>query len=188
MQLVANDWIEPTYDSVANLTFQPPTPSRNDTTDGFFQTFRIGVCRPSHTPLLTPHTPHFSQVGGVCAEKFTPQASYWCSNDSQGGGPGPYYGTAPLTQKAYMGIAPDAPPPTAPLGLVADSSVLPNSPYSNPRGALVHSWRQDRWFSWIFGVGNSTASDSANPSRYLFDQGGHQGSRGGKRGQVVLTL
>jgi hypothetical protein len=82
-----------------------------------------------------------------------------------------------------MGVARNAPPQTAPLGLVADSSVLPNSPYSNPRGALVHSWRQDRWFSWIFGVGNSTASDTANPSRYLFDQGGHQGSRGGKRGQ-----
>jgi hypothetical protein len=86
-------------------------------------------------------------------------------------------------QKASMGVARDAPPPTAPLGLVADSSVLPNSPYSNPRGALVHSWRQDRWFSWIFGVGNSAASDTANASRYLFDQGGHQGSRGGKRGQ-----
>ena len=74
MQLVANDWIEPTYDSVANFTFQPPTPSRNDTTDGFFQTFRIGVCHQSQTPHLTPHTAHLTLLSGgrrVCRKVHT---------------------------------------------------------------------------------------------------------------------
>ena len=67
--------------------------------------------------------------------------------------------------------------------MVAGSGVLPNSPYKQPQGALVHSWRQDRWFSWIFGVGGAATADARGTTRYSFDAGGHQGSRGGKRGQ-----
>jgi hypothetical protein len=53
LQLIADDWVEPTYESVANFTFQPPSPFRNDTTDGFFQTFRIGVRRAPHVACHT---------------------------------------------------------------------------------------------------------------------------------------
>ena len=66
--------------------------------------------------------------------------------------------------------------------MVASSSVLPNSPYKSAQGAVVHSWRQDRWFSWIFGVGDASA-DKLGATQYNFNEGGHQGSRGGKRGQ-----
>ena len=58
LQLIADDWVEPTYDSVANFTFQPASPFRNDTTDGFFQTFRIGV---GHTSHVTRHTSHVTR-------------------------------------------------------------------------------------------------------------------------------
>ncbi len=67
--------------------------------------------------------------------------------------------------------------------MVAGSSVLPNSPYKNARGALVHTWREDRWFSWIFGVGDSAVADERDSTKFGFNVGGHQGSRGGKRGQ-----
>ena len=67
--------------------------------------------------------------------------------------------------------------------MVAGSSVLPNSPYKSSNGAVVHTWRQDRWFSWIFGVGGSSAAGDDDATRYNFNEGGHQGSRGGKRGQ-----
>jgi hypothetical protein len=60
---------------------------------------------------------------------------------------------------------------------------------------------QDRWFSWVFGVGSAVEhSDGPSvynppltllllfrikscPCSYPFDSGGHQGSRGGRRGQ-----
>jgi hypothetical protein len=68
--------------------------------------------------------------------------------------------------------------------VLASKRVLPNSPYSSPQGALVHTWREARWFSWIFGVGNSTSAIGGDDaSVYYFNAGGHQGSRGGKRGQ-----
>ena len=69
--------------------------------------------------------------------RFTPKASYWCSKDSQGGGPGPY---------------------SAPVGMVVTNSneSLPHTPYgsgavwaSAGSGALVHTWRSGRWFSWV---------------------------------------
>lgn len=67
--------------------------------------------------------------------------------------------------------------------MTAGSGVLPNSPYNRTQGALVHTWREDRWFSWIFGVGEATAADNGGAMQYKFNEGGHQGSRGGKRGQ-----
>ena len=41
----------------ANYTFEPSTPVRKDSAQGFFQKFKLGV-------------------GGDCAMRFTPQASY----------------------------------------------------------------------------------------------------------------
>jgi hypothetical protein len=59
-QLIADDWMQPTYDSVANYTFQPAQPSRNDTVDGIFDTFRLGVY-----PALHCHRSEF--VLKLCA-------------------------------------------------------------------------------------------------------------------------
>jgi hypothetical protein len=133
----------------ADYTFNPATPLRNDTIDGFFQTFKIGV-------------------GGNCSFRFTPQASYWCSDNSQGGGPGPY---------------------SAPVGMKVSNAAtsLPHTPYSAGAGAtaLIHSWRAGRWFSWVFQ--SSSASYDAGSGSTVFNfsltVGGNQGSRGGDAGQ-----
>jgi hypothetical protein len=145
MQLVAKKWVAQPMPKTADYTFQPAEPFRNDTAQNFFQYFKLGV-------------------GGPCAQRFTPQASYWCSNSSQGGGPGPY---------------------SAPVGLVADSTTLPHSPYSGDvTRAQVHSWRAGRWFSWVFAV-NGSSVDGSNTTTLSFslEKGGNQGSRGGDAGQ-----
>jgi hypothetical protein len=66
MQIVADSWTKQPFPKTPDSTFNPPTPSRNDSAQGFFQTFRLGV-------------------GGPCASRFTPAASYWCGDGSQGG-------------------------------------------------------------------------------------------------------
>lgn len=119
----------------ADYTFNPPEPFRNDSAQGYFQTFKLGV-------------------GGPCAFRFTPQAAYWCANNSQGGGPGPY---------------------EAPVGMVVSNSPdsLPHTPYINDISrAVVHSWRAGRWFSWAFLVDSQNYDDTTKETffnfRYLF--------------------
>jgi hypothetical protein len=151
MQIVANGWTRQPFNKSAFYTFSPATPVRNDSTDNFFQTFRIGV-------------------GGPCASRFTPQASYWCSEDppSQGGGPGPY---------------------SAPVGMTISnaSTSLPHTPYGPLAGstALIHSWRAGRWFSWVFQSESATFDQSSGQTVFDFSVtvGGNQGSRGGDSGQ-----
>jgi hypothetical protein len=121
-QVEASHWTPQTavdWTKDANYTVQLP-PQRDDAApDGhgvaYFTTPRLGV-------------------GGDCARRFTPAASYWCANYTQGGGPGPY---------------------SAPVGMTVSSAneSLPHTPYkSDVSRALVHSWRAGRWFSWVFGV------------------------------------
>jgi hypothetical protein len=152
MQIVANGWTKQPFNKSAFYTFSPATPLRNDSTDNFFQTFRIGV-------------------GGPCASRFTPQASYWCSEDppSQGGGPGPY---------------------SAPVGMTISnaSTSLPHSSTYGPLAgvtALIHSWRAGRWFSWVFKSESATYDQSSGQTVFDFSVtvGGNQGSRGGDSGQ-----
>lgn len=139
----------------ADYTFEPDAPLRNDTAQGFFEAFKIGV-------------------GGDCARRFTPQAGYWCSADSQGGGPGPY---------------------SAPVGMVVsnDNTSLPHTPYgagkkwASSAPALVHTWRAGRWFSWVMQTKDATGRYDAASGTTAFDfsleVGGNQGSRGGDAGQ-----
>jgi hypothetical protein len=150
MQLEADGWTsQPSWmPPTADYTYNPPTPLRNDSSDGYFQTFKLGV-------------------GGYCAMRFTPQAAYWCANNTQGGGPGPY---------------------EAPIGVTASTSntSLPHTPYANDvTRALVHSWRAGRWFSWIFAVNGSSYDSATGKTVFTFslEQGGNQGSRGGNAGQ-----
>jgi hypothetical protein len=151
MQIKANSWTQQPMGTNAEYTYNPSFPLRNDSTQGYFQTFRIGV-------------------GGPCAFRFTPQASYWCSDNSQGGGPGPYQ---------------------APVGMTvtAASSSLPHTPYAgNAAGAVVHSWRAGRWFSWAFEVEDSAYDAETNTTFFEFSlsRGGNQGSRGGNAGQEFM--
>ena len=107
-------------------------------------------------------------MGGPCAQRFAPQASYWCANNTQGGGPGPYQ---------------------APVGMRVSSKPgsLPHAPYAagGADGAVVHSWRAGRWFSWAFEVEGYGYDAAAEASEFNFSlaRGGNQGSRGGDAGQ-----
>jgi hypothetical protein len=148
MQIVANHWTPQPMGTNANFTFSPATPSRNDSAQGFFQVFKLGV-------------------GGPCAQRFTPAAGYWCAEGTQGGGPGPYQ---------------------APVGMTVSSAPqsLPHTPYAGDvAGAVVHSWRAGRWFSWAFAVTAASFSPAANTTTFNFSLsvGGNQGSRGGDAGQ-----
>lgn len=83
----------------ADYAFNPATPFRNDTILNN-QLHPPAVRRSAVSCFSAPHVfffallrqPYFSTfklgVGGPCASRFTPQASYWCSNTSEGGGPG----------------------------------------------------------------------------------------------------
>jgi hypothetical protein len=66
-------------------------------------------------------------IGGTC-DRFSPPAGYWCSTKVQGGGSVIYY---------------------VPIAMQASTGVLPNSPYANPVGAVVQTWRPGHWASWV---------------------------------------
>lgn len=74
-------------------------------------------------------------IGGTC-ERFQPNAGYWCSTSVQGGGSVIYY---------------------VPIAMQASQSILPNSPYANPLGAIIQTWRPGHWASWMYQV-NGTLS------------------------------
>ena len=121
MQVLADTWTKQPMAKTADYTYNPPYPTRMDTevdkkqAEDFFSSYKLGV-------------------GGPCAQRFTPQASYWCSNTSEGGGPGPY---------------------SAPVGMSVSNAneSLPHldawkGAFAGAKGAIVHSWRAGRWFSW----------------------------------------
>mmetsp|Transcript_67792 Transcript_67792/g.107564 ORF Transcript_67792/g.107564 Transcript_67792/m.107564 type:complete len:816 (-) Transcript_67792:152-2599(-) len=128
------------------------------------------TCNPEPTmeynpdePLRNDTTDNYFQkyqlgVGGCC-DAFVPNAGYWCGNATQGGGAFTY---------------------RIPVGLVANSTLLPNSPYANPTGAVVQSWRPGHWSSWMFLV-DATKYD-AESGTIMFAKGGFQGARGNNNG------
>ena len=106
-------------------------------------------------------TPHMFQkyqlgIGGPCKD-FDPPAGYWCGSGTQGGGAFTY---------------------KVPSGMVADKSVLPNSPYKNPMGGVLQVWRPGHWASWMFEIGGYDAGKST----FTFSKGGFQGARGNNNG------
>ena len=168
MQVLADSWTPQTarqMDKSSDYTYEPAYPTRNDTTEdrkqqnaslpGFFSSYKLGV-------------------GGDCAQRFTPQASYWCSNNSEGGGPGPY---------------------SAPVGMSVSNAneSLPHlpawrGPFAGGKGAIVHSWRAGRWYSWAFEVESMRYDDGTGKAEFDFslERGGNQGSRGGDAGQEFM--
>lgn len=95
-------------------------------------------------------------IGGPCKD-FTPPAGYWCGSATSGGGAFTY---------------------RVPSGMIADKSVLPNSPYKNLVGGVVQTWRPGHWASWMFEVGDYDASSG----KFTFSRGGFQGARGSDSG------
>lgn len=160
MQVLADDWTKQPMDKTAEYTYNPSYPARMDTivdtkqSEEFFSTFKLGV-------------------GGPCAQRFTPRASYWCSNTSEGGGPGPY---------------------SAPVGMTvsnANESLPHLSTWKDSfdaKGSIVHSWRAGRWFSWAFEVSAFNYDDKSGKATFDFslEKGGNQGSRGGDAGQEFM--
>ncbi len=92
-------------------------------------------------------------LGGL-ATRYTPPQSFWAS-----------YDFSPNYRWVEMHLR-------SPSGLNYGTS-LPRAPYTRLNHAIVHSWREHHWFSWMFGVGvqNDTTS-------WLFNAGGHQGGEG----------
>lgn len=162
MQVIADGWTKQSMPKTAEYTYNPSYPTRMDSivdakqSEEFFSTFKLGV-------------------GGPCAQRFTPQASYWCSNTSEGGGPGPY---------------------SAPVGMTVSNaneslphlSTWKDSFAKGAQGAIVHSWRAGRWFSWAFEVSAFNYDEESGKATFDFslEKGGNQGSRGGDAGQEFM--
>ena len=93
-------------------------------------------------------------INGPCSI-YDPPVSYWCSNETEGGGAFSF---------------------RVPSGLVVNQNGqkdLPNYPYKNgARDATVNIWRPDRWETWMF---NFSSWDNGT---FVFDKGGFQGARG----------
>ena len=60
--------------------------------------------------------------------------------------------------------------------------------FAGTEGAIVHSWRAGRWFSWAFEVSSFKYDSSTGKADFEFslDRGGNQGSRGGDAGQEFM--
>jgi len=71
-------------------------------------------------------------VGGTCVDR-DPPVGYWCA-------PG-----APRRISV----------PNHPSGMKPDSSHLPNLPYANATGAVIHTWRPGHWYTNMFEVGSA---------------------------------
>ena len=160
MQVIADEWTSPPTDHGAASYYNPSYPARMDSVFDtrvkapFFSTFKLGI-------------------GGPCAERFTPQASYWCSNASEGGGPGQY--------EAPVGFSVSNANESLPhLGTYEDIDAV--------KGAIVHTWRRGRWYSWAFEVDEFSydASNSTATFGFSLERGGNQGSRGGTAGQEFM--
>ena len=100
-------------------------------------------------------------IGGPC-KNFDPPAGYWCGSHTGGGGAATY---------------------KVPSGMVADKKTLPNSPYKNAKGAIVHTWRPGHWSSWMFEVG----SYDGTTGTFMFSKGGFQGARGNSNGDEIVV-
>lgn len=100
-------------------------------------------------------------VGGTC-DRFQPAAGYWCSNAVQGGGSVIYY---------------------APSAMQVNQSILPHTPYANPIGAVVQTWRPGFWCSWMMEVSSATFNPIDGSTNFSLPWGAFQGSRGADAGE-----
>lgn len=109
-------WLPPkSSNPLPDYTIEQMIPYRNETTQNFFYYYTVGI-------------------GGTACENFTPQAGYWCSSSTNGGGAFTY---------------------RVPTGLVFNQTILPHSPYQNyPNQAIFQVWHPGKWSSWMFSTKN----------------------------------
>lgn len=94
-------------------------------------------------------------VGGTCKE-LDPPAGFWCGNNTN----------RTTDPKVFIH--------RHPLGMIADKTILPNSPYRNATGAIVQAWRPSHWFTIMFEVGDYNPTTG----NFTFRRGGFQGGEG----------
>ena len=93
-------------------------------------------------------------INGSCADR-APPAGYWC----------------------HPGAPRKISVPGHPAGMVLARRQLPNFPYRNASGAVVHAWGKGHWYTNIYEIGQPV--DAANASRgSYFARGGTQGNEG----------
>lgn len=80
-----------------------------------------------------------------------------------------------------------------------ENTSLPHTPYGGAEsarwaspgtGALVHTWRAGRWFSWVMQTSGAARFDEASGQTtfdFSLSVGGNQGSRGGDAGQELFV-
>ena len=100
-------------------------------------------------------------VGGTCIDR-SPAAGYWCS-------PG-----------APRKIA----TPNHPVGMRPTTSQLPNLPYRDARGAVVHAWRPGHWYTNMYEVGGARPLNGSRAIELNFTRGGFQGGEGVTAGEA----
>jgi hypothetical protein len=174
--LLAKAWhpqIQAPNESLPMLEFYPPVPFREGSANESWVCVGEGItqfCRPFYTNY------HLG-VGGECTNQqgkidrcscsqlvflfcwsgrcnqFSPPAGYWCYDDA-----------LPENDQPQGGVAA---PYGIPSGLTFDQKTLPNSPYKNATGAVVHAWMSDgHWASWFFEV------DKFNDTALMWTKGG----------------
>lgn len=124
------EWIPPI--AYPNSSYYASAKVRNDSASGEFESYQIGV-------------------GGSCSI-FEPAASYWCSENPQGGGAVRFQVPSGVKLPAGFG----------------------NSPYATP--PRFHVYRPARWANWMF------EAKLTGGNNYTFTRGGFQGARGDTTG------
>ena len=100
-------------------------------------------------------------IGGTC-DNFVPNAGFWCSAGS--GGQGVYQ---------------------VPSAVAVPPEQAPRTPYADPTGMLVQTWKPGHWASWTFeATAQQRGFNGTNATNYLL-RGGFQGSRGDTQGEAT---
>ena len=93
----------------------------------------------------------FQGKGGPCSD-MEPDYGYWCAHDAP----------RQITQHE------------SPSGMNLDPTNLLNAPYADVSDAVVHSWRPNHWYTWMWTAGDYDAKTGA----LKFADGGFQGGEG----------
>jgi len=97
----------------------------------------------------------FQGKGGPCAE-MEPDYGYWCGHDAP----------RQITQHE------------SPSGVNLSPTNLMNAPYEDVSDAVVHAWRPNHWYTWMWTAGDYDADSGS----LKFADGGFQGGEGETKG------
>lgn len=124
---------------------------------------QIDLASPTRNNTVSMFHTFTAGIGGTC-DRFEPPAGYFCSNAVQGGGSQIYF---------------------VPIAFNVTSAQLPHTPYSNPAGGIVMTWRPGHWASWMAEIGGATYDAATNATNFTIASGLFQGSRGADTGDEV---